>query len=114
MKKQRPLLGRLESALTQTSSDSEKDLIIGLTYMVAKKTLNLTQDHFYSKLTQNSLDLKRNRKIITPQTIIEGKKLYEHLQQTINLPQNPRIEVKKLQAAIKAEYEILMRYFQNE
>jgi len=114
MAKQKPLLSRLELALTQTSSDSEKEQIFGLSYIVATKATRLDQNHFYGKLNQNSLSLIQNRKEITSQIIDNGKKLYDYLQQNIILPQGPRISPKKLNSTIDAEFESLTRYFENE
>ena len=79
-----PLTKRLEVALTQTSSDIERDKVYGLLTIVAKDVLIEDQELFYGTLTHETLSLTYNRKTITSKDIQEGKDLAEYLRNSIN------------------------------
>ncbi len=110
-----PLTKRLEVALTQTSSDSEKDTVYGLLAKVAKDVLSEDEELFYGTLTHQTLSLTYNRKPINSIEILEGKKLAEYLKSSINLPVpgNTQDYRGKMIKAMKVEYQVLRRYFKK-
>ena len=78
-----PLTKRLEVALTQTSSDIERDKVYGLLTIVAKDVLIEDQELFYGTLTHETLSLTYNRKTIS------FKLIY-------SIQQNPRSDLGQL------------------
>jgi len=110
-----PLTKRLEVALTQTSSDIERDKVYGLLTIVAKDVLIEDQELFYGTLTHETLSLTYNRKTITSKDIQEGKDLAEYLRNSINLPEpgNTKDYRGKMIGAMKVEYDVLKRYFEK-
>lgn len=110
-----PLTKRLEVALTQTSSEIERDNVYGLLAKVAKDVLVEDQELFYGTLTHESLSLTYNRKSINFNDIQEGKNLAEYLKNSINLPQpgNTKDYRGKMISAMKVEYDVLRSYFEK-
>ncbi len=110
-----PLTKRLEVALTQTSSDIERDKVYGLLAKVARDVLSEDQELFYGTLTHQTLSLMYNRKTINPEEILEGKKLAEYLKSSINLPEpgNTQDYRGKMIKAMKVEYHVLRGYFEK-
>ena len=115
MGKKVPLTRRLEIALSQTSSDFEKDKVYGLLAITGKNCLKEEQDLFYGTLTHETLSLTYNRKPINSNDIDEGRKLADYLKSSINLPEsgNTKDYRGKMIAAMKIEYNVLRRYFEK-
>jgi len=115
MSKKVPLTKRLEVALTQTSSDSEKDKVYGLLYKTAKDVLNEDEPMFYGRLNHQSLSLVYNRKPISSEEIFLGKTLADYLNTSINLPQPgcSRDYRGKMIAAMQVEYRVLRDFFEK-
>ena len=113
MAKRLPLKKRLEIALTQTSSEWEKDKVYGLLAITARDVTIEPQDLFYGTLTHETLNLEYNRKPITPEDIQKGKQLADILFKSINLPQPSTTKDYrgKMIAAMDIEYKVLRRYF---
>ncbi len=115
MTKKLPLTKRLELALSQTTSEMERDNVYGLLAITAKNTLKYDLDLFYGKLTHESLNLSYNRKPISKENITVGKKLADYLTTSINLPQpgNSKDYRGKMIGAMGMEYTILRSYFEK-
>jgi len=115
MSKKVPLTKRLEVALSQTSSDVEKDKVYGLLAITGRDSLKKELEIFYGTLTHETLSLTYNRKPISKEDIFNGKRLAEYLSTAINLPQagTTKDYRGKMIAAMNMEYEVLQRYFKK-
>ena len=118
MAKKIPLTRRLEIALGETSSNSEKDIVFGRLYKTATKVGSAKScDEFYGTVvTQNALDPIYNRKEVSNDEVRKGKELSNFLNNSIIIPQAGATKDyrKKMKQAMEVEYNSLMRYFENE
>ena len=115
MAKKIPLLKRLELALTQTTSNSEKNEVYALLYKTAKNSISNDLDLFYGRVNHETLSISYNRKTIFEEEVEKGKKLAEILQSSVNLPISGNKDYrKKMISAMEVEYDVLRGFLKNE
>lgn len=115
-KKVKPLLIRLEEALNCTTSNKENNKVYDLVGRFCKKSTKLSQDEFYSKLTQKTLNLGYIQgDLYLNNTFIEnGKNLVKELKKQISIPQRGTENYKhKLNDIMTTEYSIILKYCRN-
>ncbi len=113
MAKKLPLTRRLQIALGETSSNSEREVVFGLLhrYVASKIPRSLSADEFYGQINHTTFSVEDNRKEISEQDRVQGRKLADYLTESVNLPeQNSPGYRKKMLQSMKFEYGLLREY----
>lgn len=115
-KKNKPLLLRLEDALSTTSSEERKDKIFDLAGRYCKKMNKFSQQEFYSNLTQKTLRIKyiKGELFINPEFLNNGYQIYNLLKNNIVLPQKATPNYKHIiDEILDTEYKIIKKYYNS-
>ncbi|MFW6286094.1 MAG: hypothetical protein ACOC16_03145 [Nanoarchaeota archaeon] len=118
MGKELVVLRRLELALFETSSASEKNKVYALLSQYGRKIFEekLDMKSFYSNLDSKTLSVIENQNLeINPEDVSNGRDLASFLNQKLSLPQKgQRSYGRKMRKLKEQEYNIIRQYFKNE
>ena len=114
MAKDLPVLRRLEIALAETSSATEKNKVYGLLSQLSQKIdCEKNSDSFYSSLDPNALSIIDNNNVeVNHEEMNLGRELANYMREQLTMPQKGQKGYgRKMKSLKRKEFKILREYF---